>query len=428
MKFSSKLIAGALAALLAVQAPAAYATSLSDLKQEKSEIEGQKNELNKSIDQKSNEIHSNQNTQDKIIRQLEDIGAKITKTNTQIEAVTKEIELANKEIALFEQAIKELEEKIKQRDKLLKERARAIQAGGTVSYLDVLLGANSFVDFIDRYSAVNTLMDADRQIMREQKEDQDALEEQKALLEKRKQELEAHKAELDRLMRSFNEQKKEKNKLVDQLEAEQERLKGQKQLLEEEYSEAIEVSKELESKIVAEQRRIAEIARKEAARKAAAAAAASKSSGGASTGSASAPAVAAGTWTKPAKGRFTSGYGWRNIGSGNEFHLGIDIANPIGTPIVSAADGVVSYAGTMSGYGKVMMVTHSINDSTWTTVYAHLSAFSSSVGNSVAKGEQIAKMGNTGRSTGPHLHFEIHNGAWNGKRTNAVNPLRYISL
>lgn len=419
--YSYKLIAGILTALLITQAPIAYATSLSDLKQEKNQIEQQKKELNKSIDQKSNEIQSNQNTQEKIIGQLEELGAKITKTNNEIDAVSKDIALANKEIAALEEEIKLLEEKIAQRDILLAERARAIQASGTVSYIDVLLGANSFVDFIDRFSAVSTLMDADRQIMREQKEDKEALEEQKVLLVQRKKELEQNKAELDRLMKSLNEQKAEKNKLVDQLEAEQERLKGQKQLLEEEYSEAIEVSKELEGQILVEQRRIAEIARKEAAKKAAA-------NKGGSKGSANAPKVAAGTWTKPAQGRFTSAYGWRNIGSGNEFHYGIDIANPIGTPIVSASDGVVSYAGTMGGYGKVMMVTHSINGSTWTTVYAHLSGFNASVGQSVEKGEQIGKMGNTGRSTGPHLHFEIHNGEWNGKRSNAVNPLRYVSL
>lgn len=420
MKTSYKMIAGVLTALLITQAPAAYATSLSDLRQERSEIEQQKKELNQSIDQKSNEIQSNQNTQDKIIAQLEEIGAKIRKTNASIEKVTIAINEANEEISVLEANIVKLEEKIKQRDKLLAERARAIQTSGTVSYIDVLLGANSFVDFIDRFSAVSTLMDADRQIMREQKEDQQALEEQKAKLEQRKAELEQNKAELDRLMASLKEQKAQKNKLVDQLEAEQERLKGQKQLLEEEYSEALEVSKELEKQIATEQRRIAEIARREAAKRAA-------SSGG-STGSANTPEVAAGTWTKPTNGRFTSGFGWRNIGAGNEFHLGIDLANSIGTPIVSAADGVVSYVGSMGGYGKVMMVTHSINDSTWTTVYAHLSGFSASVGQSVAKGETIAKMGNTGRSTGPHLHFEIHNGEWNGKRTNAVNPLRYISL
>jgi murein DD-endopeptidase MepM/ murein hydrolase activator NlpD len=424
-KWSFKAIAATAALVLTIQMPVAYASTLTDLKEQKSSVEQKKKELNQSIDQKSNEIQSNQNTQDKIIAQLEALGAKINETNTKINAVAEDIFAANEEITHLEDSIEALQTKIEQRDELLRERARAIQSTGTVSYIDVLLGANSFVDFIDRFSAVNTLMDADRQIMREQKSDKQTLEEQKLILENRKKQLEANKLELENLQKSLNEQKQEKNRLVDELEAEQERLKGDKQLLEEQYSEALNVSKELEAEIAAEQKRIAEIARKqaeEAKRKAAA----QKTS--TNTGSANAPAVAAGTWTKPAQGRFTSGFGWRNIGAGNEFHLGIDIANSIGTPIVSAADGVVSYAGTMSGYGKVMMVTHSIDGNIWTTVYAHLSGFYASVGQSVNKGQTIAPMGNTGRSTGPHLHFEIHNGAWNGSRTNAVNPLRYISL
>lgn len=425
-KISFKWMAASLALVLFIQMPAAYATSLNDLKDQKNSVEQQKKQLNKSIDQKSNEIQSNQNTQDKIIAQLEELGAKINDTNKKITVVSDDIALANQEIQELEADITELEAKIEQRDELLRERARAIQSSGTVSYLDVLLGANSFVDFIDRFSAVNTLMDADRIIMREQKTDKETLEEQKLLLENRKKQLEENKAELERLQQSLNGQKQEKNKLVDELEAAQAKLKGAKQLLEEEYSEALDVSKELEVEIAAEQKRIAAIARQRAeeARKKALA----NSSSSSNTGSSNAPAVAAGTWTKPTQGRFTSAFGWRDIGSGNEFHLGIDIANSIGTTIVSAADGVVSYAGTMSGYGKVMMVTHSINDHIWTTVYAHLSGFNASVGQSVSKGEKIAQMGNTGRSTGPHLHFEIHNGTWNGSRSNAVNPLRYISL
>ena len=425
-------MAAVIALLLVIQVPVTYATYLSDLKQEKGEVELQKKQLNKSIDQKSNEIQTNQNTQEKIIGQLEALGAEIEKTNNAIAAVEADIAIANDEISALQLAITELEDKIAQRDELLSERARAIQAGGTVNYLDVLLGANSFVDFIDRFSAVSTLMDADRQIMRDQKSDKESLEEQKLLLEQKKAKLEANKAELERLKQSLNAQKQEKNSLVDQLEAAQEKLRGDKQLLEEEYSEALDVSKELESQIAAEQKRIAEIARQQAeeARKRAKAKANAnaKANAGANTGSSNTPEVAAGTWTKPTQGRFTSAFGWRNIGAGNEFHLGIDIANAIGTPIVSSATGVVSYSGTMSGYGKVMMVTHSIDGKIWTTVYAHLSAFSASVGDSVAKGEKIAAMGNTGRSTGPHLHFEIHNGAWNGSRSNAVNPLRYISL
>ncbi len=74
------------------------------------------------------------------------------------------------------------------------------------------------------------------------------------------------------------------------------------------------------------------------------------------------------------------------------------------------------------------MVTHSIDGQTITSLYAHLSRISVSVGQSVSKGQQIGAIGTTGNSTGPHLHFEIHIGNWEGMDKNSVNPLRYISL
>lgn len=427
---SFKLIATILALVLFIQIPAAYAATLDELKKERSQVEAEKKSLNQSLQQKTTEIQSNQSRQEIIIGQLEQLGAEINKTNKEIEIVELNIEIANQEISVLEKEIQELQDKIDKRDELLRDRARAIQSSGTVSYLDVLLGANSFVDFIDRFSAVSTLMDADRQIMREQKEDQEKLEEQKLELLKKKEELEANKAQLQKLMASLNQQKKEKNLLVDELEKEEAKLRAQKSELQEEYDDKVELSKELEEKFLAEQRRLAEIARQqalEAARKKAEAARNKQNSS--VSGSRNLPTVAAGTWTRPAAGRFTSGFGKRNIGPiGSKNHLGIDIANSIGTPIVAAADGVVSYAGTMSGYGTVMMVTHSIEGQIFTTTYAHLSGFNASVGDTVSKGQQIARMGNTGNSTGPHLHFEIHVGEWNGSRSNAVNPLRYVSL
>lgn len=406
--------------------PAAYAASLDDLKKERSELEAQKKKLNKSLEQKTNELKTNQNRQEKIIGQLEQIGAKINATNQSIAVVELDIEIANEEISELEKEIEALQDKIDQRDALLRERARAIQTGGTVSYIDVLLGANSFVDFIDRFSAVSTLMDADRQIMREQKEDQEKLEIQKAELIVKKENLEANKVELEKLKAELVQQKKEKNQLVDELEKEEARLHDQKEQLETHIHENIELSKETEAEIQKEQNRLLEIARKKALEKAAAK---KKQQGSVSADSGNLPTVSAGTWTRPAAGRFTSGFGRRDIGPiGSKNHLGIDIANSIGTPVIAAADGVVSYVGTMSGYGKLVMVTHSLDGAQFTTVYAHLSGFTSSVGDVVSKGDQIAKMGNTGNSTGPHLHFEIHVGEWNGKRSNAVNPLRYISL
>ena len=414
-----------MAMLLLVQAPATYATSLSDLKQEQKKLQQEQNNLNSSINEKDTQIKTNQSKQEQLMAQIQTLNAEIEKTNASITEVNADIEQANKEIAELEKAIEELQRKIDERTALLEERARAIQASGTVSYLDVLLGANSFVDFIDRFSAVTTLIDADRQIMSDQKNDQQSLEEQKLLLENTKKQLEENQAKLKSLKASLDSQKVEKSKLIDELEAEQAKLKNEKSLLEEEYSEALQLSKEVEAQIQKEQARLAEIARQQALNKG------NASSGNASSGNASSgntPAVAAGTWTKPTTGRLTSPFGWRNIGYGSEFHYGIDIANKTGTPIVAAADGVVSYASALSTYGNVIMVTHSIDGQIWTTVYAHLSGFSVGVGQSVSKGQVIGSMGSTGRSTGPHLHFEMHTGTWAGARKNAVNPLRYISF
>lgn len=120
-------------------------------------------------------------------------------------------------------------------------------------------------------------------------------------------------------------------------------------------------------------------------------------------------------FVRPAAGDFTSGYG----GRWGTMHLGIDIAGPIGTPILSAADGVVIEAGPASGFGLWVRVEHS--DGT-ITVYGHLDTFSVREGQQVKAGQQIARMGNRGFSTGPHLHFEV----WNpgGQK---VNPLTWLN-
>lgn len=431
-KNSLKTLAAASALFLFIQTPSAYATNLSDLKDQKSQIESKKDGLNSSINNKSNAITANEEKQQQILDQIQSLNAEIEKTNNNIKNVMAEIHSANEEIKTLEDSIAELLRKIEERDVLLEERARAIQASGTVSYLDVLLSSSSFVDFIDRFSAVNSLMEADRQIIHEQKEDKQKLEEQKQVLESKRQKLEDKKAELDRLKASLDGQKAEKNKLVDQLEKEQEKLKSEKVLLEKEYSEALEISDELQQKIIDEQKRLAEIARQqEEKRKAAAAAAAANAAknnnGGGSSNVVHAP-QSNGTWIKPTNGRLTSPYGWRNIGAGPEFHYGVDLANSTGTPIWAAADGVVSYAAPLSSYGNAVIITHSIDGQIYATVYAHLNSINVSVGAEVSQGQQIATMGSTGRSTGPHLHFEVHNGPWQGQSVGSVNPLKYIPL
>jgi len=125
-----------------------------------------------------------------------------------------------------------------------------------------------------------------------------------------------------------------------------------------------------------------------------------------------------GTFRWPVSGTITSRYGYRNIFGGSSFHGGIDIANSYGTDVVAADGGIVVYAGWNSGgYGNLVQIDH---QNGYVTYYGHNSSILVSVGDTVYKGQHIAEMGSTGRSTGNHCHFEIR---VNGERT---NPLGYL--
>lgn len=103
----------------------------------------------------------------------------------------------------------------------------------------------------------------------------------------------------------------------------------------------------------------------------------------------------------PTRGILTSEYGYR----WGALHSGIDIANAIGTPIYAVADGVVIASGPVSGFGIWVKLRHP--DGT-VTLYAHLDSTTVNVGERVMAGDRVATMGNTGNSTGPHLHLEVH--------------------
>jgi murein DD-endopeptidase MepM/ murein hydrolase activator NlpD len=115
----------------------------------------------------------------------------------------------------------------------------------------------------------------------------------------------------------------------------------------------------------------------------------------------------------------SSGFGYRSdpfTGAG-AMHNGLDFKGPIGTPILAAADGRITHAGSQGGYGNTIEITHANG---LVTRYAHLSGFNVKLGQKVARGAQIARMGSTGRSTGSHLHFEVR---LNGQ---AINPRKFL--
>jgi murein DD-endopeptidase MepM/ murein hydrolase activator NlpD len=117
--------------------------------------------------------------------------------------------------------------------------------------------------------------------------------------------------------------------------------------------------------------------------------------------------------------RYTSGFGGRNdpLGRGYRMHEGQDLAGDYGTPIYATADGTITYAGWESGYGRLIKVQHDFGIE---TRYGHLSQIRVEVGQRVSRGDRIGDMGNSGRSTGTHLHYEIRFGS------KAVNPMTFI--
>jgi murein DD-endopeptidase MepM/ murein hydrolase activator NlpD len=121
----------------------------------------------------------------------------------------------------------------------------------------------------------------------------------------------------------------------------------------------------------------------------------------------------------PAHGLITDGFGRRKdpFTGRPAFHRGLDISARRGTPILAPADGIVVFAGRNGGLGRTLRISH---DFGFTTVYGHLDAISVEPGDELYRGQEIGLLGNSGRSTGPHLHYEVH---VDGK---AVNPLYYI--
>jgi murein DD-endopeptidase MepM/ murein hydrolase activator NlpD len=123
---------------------------------------------------------------------------------------------------------------------------------------------------------------------------------------------------------------------------------------------------------------------------------------------------------RPCTGVVTSGFGFRRLSANSHrgrLHKGMDIAAPIGTPILAPADGKVVFAGTKGGYGNTVIIDHGDHVH---TLFAHISFIEVSEGETVKKGQEISRVGITGHSTGPHLHYEVR---IDGQ---PVNPEKYL--
>ncbi|MEH7350263.1 murein hydrolase activator EnvC family protein [Gottfriedia acidiceleris] len=424
-----------------------YQTEIDRIKKKRSEVKDK-------TDATNNKIADIKHDQHEVVAELEKLDAQMKLTKQKVNQTENAVSDGKKQISKLKEEIKFIEERIKSREELLKNRMRSLQkAGGMVSYIDVILGANSFGDLIQRMTAVQIIMKADEDIINQQNLDLKEVSAKKDDLTIKQAKIERDLANLKSLNNQLASQVSEKNKLMASLKAKESEahedvldLKEQDELL---ASQQAAMQKALEiAKKQAAERAAAEAKRKAEAKRRAEAAAKSKkssastnhssgsessssstnSSNSDSTGSSdNTPTVSSGNFTRPANGYISSGFGQRSF-EGGEFHEGVDIASAGSVPVVAAADGVVIRAYVSSSYGNCVFITHNIDGQVWTTVYAHLASFNVSTGQTVSKGMQIGYMGNSGHSTGQHLHFELHKGEWNYAKSNAVDPMKYINF
>lgn len=414
----------------------AEAASISSLKDQQNKIEKEKSDLSSTINDADQQINSLNKQQSNVKEEMTRLDLAIGDTHKKISEKKAELEKTKAEIARLQEEIRVTKERIEKRNELLKERARNYQeTGGMVSYLDVLMGSHNFSDFIDRASAVATIMQADQDILKQHEADKKSLEVNQAKVEQELANVQSIVDDLEKMNIQLNAQRAEKDQLLASLEKQEEEIHEHKMELQEEAQLLAAQSAAIQKAIALEQKRQEEAAAAAAEAAAAAAAAASAAAnnnnsgsgngGGASTPPQTTAPVSSGAFTLPANGTFTSGFEPR----WGTFHYGIDIANrAANVPIWAAADGVVIQSYYSSSYGNVVFIAHSVNGQTYTTVSAHMEARTVSSGAVVKKGQQIGIMGNTGDSTGKHLHFELHRGQWNASKSNAINPVGIVPM
>ena len=304
----------------------------------------------------------------------------------------------DQDITKTEAELKAAQERLQSREKVFYKRVRDIYINGRLSYLDVVVGSKDFSDFANRMEMLKRILQADMELINTIKTEREEIASKKAKLEADR----AKVLELEKVAQ-------EKQTIINQKKAERqavlERAMNDRDTAERAYNE-----------LMASSASITAMLQQRAAERAAAAAAASQGSGGGAT---TTWVQGTGQLAAPVNAPITSDFGWRihPIYGTSRLHAGTDFGVDEGTPVHAADGGVVVEAGWISGYGYTVIIDHGNGMS---TLYAHNSDVSVSPGQTVSKGQVVSYSGNTGGSTGPHLHFEVR---INGEPT---DPMGYL--
>ena len=385
------LVASLLCGSIMMATPYWYQAQDEDLTNQLSNIQQQlTNEANKKSEAEK--------TIGTVYEQLHAIQIELDTATAELKQVQADRIQLDKDITKTEAELKAAQARLQSREKVFYKRVRDIYINGRLSYLDVVVGSKDFSDFANRMEMLKRILQSDMDLINTIKTEREEIASKKAKLEEDR----AKVLELEKVAQ-------EKQNLINQKKAERqavlERAMNDRDTAERAYNELMASSASITAML---QQRAAE-------RATAAAAAASQGGGGGGatwvqgTGQLAAPVVAP----------ITSDFGWRihPIYGTRRLHAGTDFGVDEGTPVHAADGGVVVEAGWVSGYGYTVIIDHGNGMS---TLYAHNSDVAVSPGQTVSKGQVVSYSGNTGGSTGPHLHFEVR---INGEPT---DPMGYL--
>ena len=365
-----------------------YKNQLADLQDKQKDIAARQKALNDKIKNAKSEKAQLQ-------AKANSLDEQISITRDQMELCQNRINVTQDYISAKHAEIDKKETDINESMQLFRDRVRAIYMTGGYSdkanSLIMLLSSESVSDFLTRAMYLKRLNEHDRALMDVLEEELASLNDEKAKLDETKKELEAEKAELTETRDSLQ------NSLIEARSSIQD-INAMQSELEENYEELSGYLKEIQNEI-------ADIYKNLTTSK-------EDYVGGEMM------------WPAPGYSKITCEYGWRF--NGTDFHTGIDISGSgiHGAKVVAANTGTViftkqcPYNGHSYGYGTYAIVDHGGGI---TTLYAHMSSLAVNVGDVVVMGQQIGNVGNTGWSTGAHLHFEVR------KDGKSVNPLPYVT-
>lgn len=380
---------------------------IDEVNRQKESVEQEKKQLEKDIAEIETKKSNVLEYVESLDKKLADLSGKMEQNESEMETVRKQIKKLRKE---KEQAEADKES---QYDTMTK-RIKYMYENGNEGYLELLLGADSLSELFNRAEYVTKVTSYDQNMLSNYQKQCSKLEKAEEelsrnlqKLENLKESLELEKDSVDLLMEKKTEQLKEYQTLINDKSSEVEAKDDMLQEQEEELEALLEAQRkkaEQEAK-----------AKEEAEKK-------KQQSSDNKPSNSPSPSETAGDycWPLTVTGRISSYFGYRDAPTegASTFHKGIDIAVPVGTGVLATKEGTVVTATYSASAGNYVALYH--GDGVY-SYYMHCSKLCVSAGEEVSKGQQIALSGNTGISTGPHLHFAIYaNGEY-------VNPLNYVS-